>query len=141
MLKSIGRKLLSGKFNLTTVSFPIKCMCAKSTLETIGSLQGVNPVYLNAAALTSDPIERMIFVMTAAISYFYPTHIFEKPVRFFQNNYCAAESHSRRDLPVGGGGRHKDLCGTDRASAPDFTFLVRGTAGVISNVRVEFVRS
>lgn len=58
-------------------------MCAKSTLESIGALQGVNPIFINAAALSRDPIERMIFVMTAAISYFYPTHIFEKPVRAY----------------------------------------------------------
>jgi hypothetical protein len=50
MLKTIGKKLLNGDFNLTTVSFPIKCMCAKSTLESIGELSGVNPLYINAAA-------------------------------------------------------------------------------------------
>ena len=27
ILKTVGKKILSGKFNLTTVSFPIKCMC------------------------------------------------------------------------------------------------------------------
>lgn len=56
MLKTIGKKLMSGDFNLTTVSFPIKCMCAKSTLESIGEVSGVNPLYINAAALTQDPI-------------------------------------------------------------------------------------
>jgi len=43
---------MSGSFNLTTVSFPIKCMCAKSTLESIGELAGINPIYVNAAALS-----------------------------------------------------------------------------------------
>ena len=86
MLKTIGRKLLSGSFNLTTVSFPIKCMCAKSTLESIGELAGVNPLFVNAAALSKDPIERMILAMTASIAYFYPTHIFEKPVRYYDKN-------------------------------------------------------
>lgn len=82
MLKTIGRKLLSGSFNLTTVSFPIKCMCAKSTLESIGELSGVNPLYINAAALSQDPVERVMMAMCAAISYFYPTHMFEKPVSY-----------------------------------------------------------
>lgn len=80
MLKTIGKKLITGSFNLTTVSFPIKCMCAKSTLESIGELSGVNPLFINAAALSSDPVERMIMAMTSAIAYFYPTHMFEKPV-------------------------------------------------------------
>jgi len=52
MLKTIGKKILSGSFNLTTVSFPIKCMCAKSTLESIGELAGINPLFINAAALS-----------------------------------------------------------------------------------------
>lgn len=34
MLKDIGRKIISGNFNLTTVSFPIKAMIPKSALET-----------------------------------------------------------------------------------------------------------
>lgn len=35
IIKEIGRKLISGNFNLTTVSFPIKSMVPKSALETI----------------------------------------------------------------------------------------------------------
>lgn len=35
MIKEIGRKIISGSFNLTTVSFPIKAMIPKSALETI----------------------------------------------------------------------------------------------------------
>ena len=27
ILKCVGKKILTGKFNLTTISFPIKCMC------------------------------------------------------------------------------------------------------------------
>ncbi len=32
ILKSVGKKILSGKFNLTTISFPIKCMCPLTLL-------------------------------------------------------------------------------------------------------------
>jgi len=32
VIKIIGRKLFTGDFNLTTISFPIKCMSAKSIL-------------------------------------------------------------------------------------------------------------
>lgn len=35
IIKEIGRKIISGSFNLTTISFPIKCMIPKSALETI----------------------------------------------------------------------------------------------------------
>lgn len=37
ILKSVGKKILSGKFNLTTISFPIKCMCPLSLLETFAT--------------------------------------------------------------------------------------------------------
>ena len=73
-------------------------MCAMSTLETIGSLQGVNPIFINAAALSKDPIERMILCMTAAIAYFYPTHIFEKPVSFIQCQSFLVKPYSRRNF-------------------------------------------
>jgi hypothetical protein len=80
ILKSVGKKILSGKFNLTTISFPIKCMCPKSLLEAMSTITGVYPTYMNAAALTTDPIERMKLVMASSIAFLYPTHYFEKPV-------------------------------------------------------------
>jgi hypothetical protein len=80
ILKSVGKKILSGKFNLTTISFPIKCMCPLSILEVIATIAGVNPVYINAAALSKDPVERMKLVMTSSVAFLYPTHQFEKPV-------------------------------------------------------------
>lgn len=40
LMKEIGRKIISGSFNLTTISFPIKSMIPKSALETI--FQGGN---------------------------------------------------------------------------------------------------
>ena len=35
ILKSIGRKILSGDFNLTTISFPIKLAKPRVTLENV----------------------------------------------------------------------------------------------------------
>jgi len=58
ILKTVGKKILTGSFNLTTISFPIKCMCPRSTLEIMATIAGVNPYYMNAAALSQDPIER-----------------------------------------------------------------------------------
>lgn len=80
ILKSVGKKILSGKFNLTTISFPIKCMCPLTILEVMATIAGVNPIFINAAAMTNDPIERMILVIAASIALIYPTHQFEKPL-------------------------------------------------------------
>ena len=33
VVKMIGQRIFSGNFNLTTISFPIKCMCASSILQ------------------------------------------------------------------------------------------------------------
>ena len=43
MIKEIGRKIISGSFNLTTVSFPIKAMVPKSALEIM--FQGSKEVF------------------------------------------------------------------------------------------------
>ena len=86
ILKSVGKKILSGQFNLTTISFPIKCMCPKSILETMATIAGVYPIYMNHAAQTNDPVERMKLVMTTSIAFLYPTHMFEKPVSIIAFN-------------------------------------------------------
>jgi hypothetical protein len=74
ILKSVGKKILSGKFNLTTISFPIKCMCPASIMEVMSTIAGVNPIYMNAAAMSKDPVERLIYIMTSSIAFIYPTH-------------------------------------------------------------------
>lgn len=80
ILKAVGKKILSGKFNLTTISFPIKCMCSHSILECVALIARINSYYLNAAAVCTDPLERMKLVMTSTIAFFHPTHQFEKPL-------------------------------------------------------------
>ena len=73
--------ILSGKFELYKVSFPIKCMSSRSILPVVATLALHAPVYLNAAALcTNDPIKRMKYVVTFAKSFFYTAHTFEKPL-------------------------------------------------------------
>jgi len=72
----VGKKILSGKFNLTTISFPIKCMSPHSILEIVATIVGVHPIFLNAAALSDDPIERFKLVITASVALIYPTHQF-----------------------------------------------------------------
>ena len=84
ILKSVGKKILTGKFNLTTISFPIKCMCPKSMLEIMGTIAGVHSIYMNAAAYAKDPLERMKLVMACSVAYIFPTHQFQKPVIYIQ---------------------------------------------------------
>ena len=55
-------------------------MSHKSILESIASVACVFPTFLNAAALTDNPIERMKYVMCASIALLHPTHHFDKPL-------------------------------------------------------------
>lgn len=64
LLSQVGRMLLSGKFELYKVSFPIKAMSPNSILYAVSKASLHTPIYLNAAALTNDPLERMKFVVT-----------------------------------------------------------------------------
>ena len=50
IVKMIGKKLFSGKTDLTKISFPIKCMAPISTLELMPTLQSTMVIYLNKAA-------------------------------------------------------------------------------------------
>ena len=80
ILKSVGKKIMSGSFNLTTISFPIKCMCKQSMLDSMATMAVTFPFYLNKAAFAKDPIERMKFIMVSTISFLLPAHQFEKPL-------------------------------------------------------------
>lgn len=88
IIKSVGRQILSGNFNLTSISFPIKCMQANSILQIVASICCVNPVYLNAAALAPDLIERMKFVICGAVAWIYPSHHFDKPLNPVLGETC-----------------------------------------------------
>jgi len=48
--------LLSGKFELYKVSFPIKAMSPVSILKLLSTCSIHTPTYFNAAALTTDPV-------------------------------------------------------------------------------------
>ena len=75
ILKSVGKKVLSGSFNLTTISFPIKCMCKQSMLDSMATMGITFPFYLNKAAFAKDPVERLKFVMVSSVSFLSLIHI------------------------------------------------------------------
>jgi len=56
MIKIIGRKILSGEFNITKISFPIRACYPKTALY--NSIAGCNtfPYFMTAAAKNKDPI-------------------------------------------------------------------------------------
>lgn len=79
-IKQFFSRIIRGNFNLTTISFPIKCMRPVSVLETFGLACVYNPVYLNKAALLSDPIEQCKYMIASQISTYHLTSGFLKPV-------------------------------------------------------------
>eukprot|EP00743_Colponemidia_sp_Colp-15_P004614 GILK01004974.1.p1 GENE.GILK01004974.1~~GILK01004974.1.p1 ORF type:complete len:916 (+),score=174.71 GILK01004974.1:170-2917(+) len=80
MIKQIGRKILSGKLNLTAVSFPIHAMKPASALQQIANHSGYMPLYLKLAAETTDYVERMKYVVCSFVSTWYIQTAFLKPL-------------------------------------------------------------
>lgn len=71
---------MSGDFNLTTVSFPVKANCPKSGTETIffGSCQF--PLYMNLAGATDNLVERFKLLIVATFANFPIANTFMKPL-------------------------------------------------------------
>ena len=80
LVKKLGSNIWSGNFNLTKMSFPIKCMAPCSILEIMPESQAPSSIYLNYAASINNPLERLKLVMVNSIAYFYGSKIFEKPL-------------------------------------------------------------
>ena len=80
VVKSVGKAVLSGKFNLTNISFPIKCMQPTTILQAVASIAGIAPYLLTAAGLQKDPVEKMKLLMTFCIAHLNVVHSFEKPL-------------------------------------------------------------
>ncbi|CAD8170761.1 unnamed protein product [Paramecium octaurelia] len=80
MIKQVGQKLLSGNFNLTQVSFPIKAMIPKSALEKTFMQTILFPLYLNKAASLQDPLERMKLSIVGLLSNYIQANSFLKPL-------------------------------------------------------------
>jgi hypothetical protein len=80
LIKTLGRKILKGDFNLTTVSFPIKCMQPRTVLHNSLRAFMLNPLYVNRAAIIDNPIERIKLVVASTIGSFHTSSTFLKPV-------------------------------------------------------------
>lgn len=80
LAKTIGKKLLSGDFNLTTIPFPIKVMIPKTILQNVALSVFQLPVYFDIAACQKDHLERFKFIIVATLSCFHQSSNFWKPV-------------------------------------------------------------
>jgi hypothetical protein len=80
MVKIIGRKILSGEFNLTKISFPIRACHPKTAL--FNSIAGctVFPYFMNKAAAEKDPLERFKLAVSCFIATPYYLDMFQKPL-------------------------------------------------------------
>jgi len=87
LIKQVGKKIISGDFNLTKISIPIKVMMPLSILQTIALSVFNFPYYLNIANSHEDPIEKMKYVITASISCYHKSFNFKKPVKKKFLNY------------------------------------------------------
>jgi hypothetical protein len=55
-------------------------MSNESMLYMIATMSVHSPTYLTAAALATDPLERLKLVITTSISFVYTCHRFDKPL-------------------------------------------------------------
>ncbi len=85
LIKQLGKKLISGDFNLTTISIPIKVMLDKTVLQNIALSVFQYPFYFNLGSLQIDPLERFKYVIVATLSCFHKTSNFYKPVIYLVN--------------------------------------------------------
>ena len=56
LIKQIGKKIISGDFNLTTISIPIKVMVPISILQHVCNGHFNFPLYLNMASVLLEPL-------------------------------------------------------------------------------------
>jgi hypothetical protein len=80
LIKQIGRKILSGDFNLTTVTMPIKVMVPISILQHICNGHFNFPLYFNIASTLTDDLERLKYVVLATVSCWYKSSVILKPL-------------------------------------------------------------
>jgi hypothetical protein len=79
VIKQIGKKILSGSFNLTTISFPIKVMIPVSILQSVARSFFQFPYFMHLASESTE-MEKMKYVICASISSYFCSCYFMKPL-------------------------------------------------------------
>ena len=80
VIKEIGKKILQGDFNLTTISFPIKVMLPMSVLQSIPKSFFQFPYYMHLATQTKDNLEIMKYLIISSISSLFCSNFLLKPL-------------------------------------------------------------
>eukprot|EP00811_Abedinium_folium_P037136 NODE_977_length_2666_cov_6.755022.p1 GENE.NODE_977_length_2666_cov_6.755022~~NODE_977_length_2666_cov_6.755022.p1 ORF type:complete len:788 (+),score=254.68 NODE_977_length_2666_cov_6.755022:47-2365(+) len=76
----IGKKLMSGKLSLTSISIPIKVMQPQTSLQVVCGVACNLPFYLRKASQTSDNSERMKMVICMYMGALHRIATFKKPL-------------------------------------------------------------
>jgi hypothetical protein len=93
VIKEIGKKILSGEFNLTTISFPIKVMLPITILQSITKSFFQFPYYMYLASQTKNELEIMKYLITSSISSLHCSNFLLKPLNpILGETYQAAYS-------------------------------------------------
>lgn len=79
IIKQIGRKIIKGDFNLTTISFPIKVMIPLTILQSIARSFFQFPYYMHLAK-DKDIYEKMKYTIVASMASFFCSSFFLKPL-------------------------------------------------------------
>lgn len=72
LVKTFGKNLVAAK-ELTNISMPVRLFESRSYLQRLTDGWWSAPIYLNKAAQTSDPVERLKLVITFVVSGFFNT--------------------------------------------------------------------
>lgn len=67
LVKKVGKKLMVGK-GAVAVSLPVRIFERRSTLERILDLWSTGPIFLKAAALATDPLEKLKYTIAFFVS-------------------------------------------------------------------------
>ena len=79
IIKQIGKKILKGDFNLTTISFPIKVMIPLTILQSIARSFFQFPYYMHLAK-DKDLYEKMKYTIVSSLASFFCSSFFLKPL-------------------------------------------------------------
>ena len=79
VIKQVGKKILSGDFNLTTISFPIKVMIPITMVQACAYAFFQMPYYMYLAQ-NKDVVERLKYTIVATLSPFFCSSFFLKPL-------------------------------------------------------------
>lgn len=79
LLKQIGKKIITGNFNLTTISIPIKVMAPVTVLQSCAFSFFQLPYYMHLAK-DKNVVEKLKYIIVATISSFYCSCFFLKPL-------------------------------------------------------------